>query len=135
MRLFLKKKSPDRIEFGIIYGGIALLILVAGRFLPVLSWAPDCVFRGLTGVPCPTCGATRSVVHLSHGNILPAFAINPLITLLLISASVYFIFSLVSVVFDLPRVNVFLSETEKQIVRAGVVILLLAQWAYLVMLF
>jgi hypothetical protein len=135
MRLFLKKKTPEGIEFGIIYGSIALLILAVGRFLPVLSWAPDCVFRGLTGIPCPTCGATRSVVHLSHGNFLSAFTMNPLITVLLIAATVYFVVSLVSAMFDLPRMSVFFTDSEKHIVRAGVAILLLVQWVYLVILF
>ena len=56
MQLLLKKRSPDQIEFGIIYGGIALVILGAGWLRSVLSYAPDCVFKGLTGIPCPTCG-------------------------------------------------------------------------------
>ncbi len=135
MRLFLKKKSPDSIEFGIIYGGIAVLIVGVGRFLPILSWTPECVFRGLTGVSCPSCGATRSVVHLSQGNVLSAFTMNPLITLFLMSASAYFFISLVSAVFDFPRVSILFTDTEKQIVRAGVIILLLVQWVYLVNLF
>ena len=132
MRLSLHKKTPDRIEFGIIYGGIALMIVAAGRFLPVLSLAPDCVFRGLTGVPCPSCGATRSMVHLSHGLVLSAFAMNPLTTLCLISAVAWFSASIVSAVLDLPRIGIILTTAEKQIVRAGAVILLFAQWAYLV---
>ena len=134
MRLFLKKKTPDRIEFGIIYGGIALLILGAGRLHPILSFAPDCVFKGLTGIPCPTCGSTRSVVYLSHGKVLSAFAMNPLTTLCLISAVVYFFFSLMSSVFDLPRISFLLTDMEKNVVRAGVAALLLLQWAYLIIL-
>ncbi len=135
MRLYLKKKSSNQIEFGIIYGGIALVMLGAGRLLPILSFAPDCVFKGLTGIPCPTCGSTRSVVHLAHGDILSALAMNPLTTLCLISAIVYFIASLMSVAFDLPRINVILADKEKNVMRAGVVMILLAQWAYLIIRF
>ena len=51
MQLFLKKRAPDQIEFGIIYGGIALAILGAGWSQSILSFAPDCVFKGLTGIP------------------------------------------------------------------------------------
>jgi hypothetical protein len=134
MRLYLNKKTPDRIEFGIIYGGIALLILGAGRFLPILSLAPHCVFRGLTGIACPTCGATRAIMHLSQGNILSAFAMNPLTTLCLISAVAWFFTSLAGAAFDLPRIGVILTDTEKHIVRAGAAILLLVQWVYLVIL-
>lgn len=132
MRLYLKTRTTSRIEFGIIYGGIALLMLGAGRLLPVLSFAPDCVFKELTGIPCPTCGSTRSVVYLSHGDILSALAMNPLTALCLIAAIVFFFVGLVSVAFDLPRINFLLTEKEKNVMRAGVVMLLLVQWAYLI---
>lgn len=134
MRLFLKKRAADQIEFGIIYGGIALVMLGAGRLQAVVSFAPDCAFKGLTGIPCPTCGSTRSVVHLSHGDILSAFAMNPLATLCLISAVLYFLYSLMSAAFALPRICFFLTNKEKNVVRAGAVMLLLLQWAYLIML-
>jgi hypothetical protein len=132
MRLYLKKKSSNQIEFGIIYGGIALLMLGVGRLLPILSYAPDCVFKGLIGIPCPTCGSTRSVVHLAHGDILSALAMNPLTTLCLMAAIAYFISSLMSMAFDLPRINFLLADKEKNVMRAGAVMILLAQWAYLI---
>ena len=37
-----------------------------------------CVFRSLTGVPCPTCGTTRAATAFLDGNLLAAFAANPL---------------------------------------------------------
>jgi hypothetical protein len=134
MRLFLKKRAPDQIEFGIIYGCIALLMLCAGWVQPLLSFAPACVLKGLTGIPCLTCGATRSVVHLSHGDILSAFIMNPLTTLFLISSVLYLIYSLISAAFHLPRVSMLLTDKEKNAVRAGVVMLLIVQWAYLIIL-
>jgi len=135
MRLYLKKKSSHQIEFGIIYGGIALLMLGAGRLLPILSFAPDCVFKGLTGLPCPACGSTRSVVHIAHGDILSALAMNPLTTLCLMAAIAFFIYSLMSAAFDLPRINFLLADKEKNVMRAGVVMILLGQWAYLIIRF
>jgi hypothetical protein len=134
MQLRLKKRSPDQIEFGIIYGGIALVILGAGWLQSILSFAPDCVFKGLTGIPCPTCGATRSVVHLSHGDILTAFTMNPLTTLCLMTAVLCFIYGLLSAAFHLPRIGFFFTDKERTAMRAGVVMLLLVQWAYLIIL-
>jgi hypothetical protein len=134
MRLLLKKRAPDQIEFGIIYGGIALVVLGAGGLLPILSVAPDCVFKVLTGIPCLTCGSTRSVVHLSHGDILSAFALNPLTTLCMISAILYLIYSLMSAAFNLPRISLLLTNTESNMIRAGALMLLLAQWTYLIIL-
>jgi hypothetical protein len=134
MQLRLKKRSPDQIEFGIIYGGIALVILGAGWLQSILSFAPDCVFKGLTGIPCPTCGATRSVVHLSHGDILTAFTMNPLTTLCLMTAVLCFIYGLLSAAFHLPRIGFLVTDKERTAMRAGVVMLLLVQWAYLIIL-
>jgi hypothetical protein len=37
-----------------------------------------CIFKNVTGVPCPSCGITRSLVQLVHGNILEAIYVNPL---------------------------------------------------------
>lgn len=34
---------------------------------------PCCMFRSLTGLPCPFCGLTRSFVSLSHGRWREAF--------------------------------------------------------------
>lgn len=37
-----------------------------------------CLFKATTGVPCPSCGITRSVLLLLQGNVLEAVWINPL---------------------------------------------------------
>ena len=43
-----------------------------------------------TGYTCPGCGSTRALYHLTHGNVLEAFRLNPgLITLLLLSVTDY----------------------------------------------
>ena len=50
---------------------------------PVWIWlAPHlrpCVFRSVTGIPCPSCGATRGVLALIHGHPVEAFGFNPLV--------------------------------------------------------
>jgi hypothetical protein len=46
-----------------------------------LALAPHlraCVFHSLTGIPCPTCGTTRTAVAMLHGDLAAAFAANPL---------------------------------------------------------
>ena len=46
-----------------------------------LALAPHlrpCIFHSLTGIPCPTCGTTRAATAFLDGNILAAFAANPL---------------------------------------------------------
>jgi hypothetical protein len=40
-----------------------------------------CVFKGLTGLPCPTCGSTRTLARLFSLDPAGALAMNPLATL------------------------------------------------------
>ena len=37
-----------------------------------------CLIKHVTNMPCPSCGTTRSVMSLSHGNFIEALSINPL---------------------------------------------------------
>lgn len=49
------------------------------------SWStalPECTIRRFTGLHCPGCGGTRCTVHLLHGEVGAALAMNPLVVLL-----------------------------------------------------
>ena len=131
MRFVLARRARGQIEFGIIYGVIALLALFAGRFIPVLSFAPSCAFKALTDLPCPTCGATRAIVHLSQGELFSALAMNPLIFAGFLAAVLALFYSLFTLVFDLPRISIALSEYERNRVRIAAVLVLLLNWIYL----
>ena len=45
--------------------------------------APGCLLRAVTGIPCPFCGLTHSMMALGQGNLAAAVAQNPLGLLLL----------------------------------------------------
>ena len=130
MHLTLKKRASGDIVFGLIYGTIAILALIAVRFLPVLELMPSCVFRAFTGIPCPTCGATRSLVHLANGNLSASFSMNPAIALLMFAALLMFSYD-VATLFSGSRISLSLTPREATLIRAGVVVVLLANWAYL----
>lgn len=73
--------SPQR-QLGLLWGGVALALValsrLPARWLPVL---PPCPVKTLTGLPCPTCGATRTAWALAHLDLLGALAVSPLATL------------------------------------------------------
>ncbi len=131
MNVAFSRREPGGIEFGIIYGAIVLLALVIARFPPVLSLIPDCTFRVLTGFPCPTCGSTRSLVHLSHARFLPAFVMNPLASFILIGMSIGFFYGIITLFLKLPRVRISLSDAEKDRVRKTAFLIVLLNWLYL----
>jgi Protein of unknown function (DUF2752) len=67
-------------QLGLLWGGAALLAAALLPLAPALAaGAPACLFRSLTGLPCPTCGATHAVVALSRLDLASAFAANPLV--------------------------------------------------------
>ena len=49
------------------------------------SKSTHCLFKYVTGIPCPSCGVTRSVVCLLHLNIKDALLLNPLGVIVLIA--------------------------------------------------
>lgn len=36
-----------------------------------------CLIKEVTGVPCPSCGTTRAIEALAHGNLQASFLLNP----------------------------------------------------------
>jgi hypothetical protein len=52
---------------------------VLGRWLLIL---PACLFYELSGLPCPTCGATRATLAFARGDWLTALHLNPLVVLI-----------------------------------------------------
>jgi heme A synthase len=53
------------------------------RSVPSLRFPVICPLRRFFGIPCPTCGMTRSVVHLVQGRPLDSFAAHRLGPLML----------------------------------------------------
>jgi hypothetical protein len=64
---------------GLYWGAVSLGLLLAVALIPRISGlVPPCLFRSLTGVPCPTCGATRAALALARLDPVAAWISNPL---------------------------------------------------------
>lgn len=50
-------------------------------FVALTPFTPRCPFHVITGIPCPSCGATRAGLALLSGHPILAFRLNPLATL------------------------------------------------------
>ena len=66
---------------------------VAAKLLTVIPirLVPSCGFRTATGHPCPTCGATRLILHLMAGRWQAAFKSHPFFFVLLAGLSLWVI--------------------------------------------
>jgi uncharacterized protein DUF2752 len=90
-----------------------------------------CVFKALTGWPCPTCGATRALGLLFRGDVPGAFRMSPLATL---GAAGLLLWGLADLAL-LPRGRAFALELSPRLgppARAAAVLILLGNWAYLI---
>jgi hypothetical protein len=122
---------PGAPPLGAILGGIGLLggLAVSLLGLDRLPFAV-CLFKSLSGLPCPTCGSTRAVARLFARDPAGALAMNPLTTLGALAVAAWALADLVL----LPRGRALSVELEPRLaslVRAGVILAFLLNWAYL----
>jgi hypothetical protein len=126
------RARPGAAPLGAIFGGIGLLGGAAVALLG-LDRIPLtlCVFKGLTGVPCPTCGSTRTLARLATGDVAGAMAMNPAAALAAAGVALWALADLAL----LPGRRALAVEASPRLgraLRAAVPLLLLLNWAYLV---
>lgn len=134
MKIQRRPIIPGSRDPELIWGSILLLAaLLATAWLFSGIATPRCLLHAATGIPCPTCGMTRSTWHLLHGEIGRAFLLNPLMTAALLGAALYVCYASVVVIGRLPRLRLeALTKTEANLVRIAAIGLLAANWLYLI---
>jgi hypothetical protein len=87
-----------------------------------------CLFKRFTGLACPTCGFTRGMLALLHGDVTQVWLYNPLLF------SVFTLFFTATAVRILlgRSLRVYLTNTERQIVWILSFALLFVNWAYVI---
>ena len=88
-----------------------------------------CLFRALTGLPCLTCGTTRSVMSLLQGRFVQAWLYNPM---MFSGMVMFFVATLARIVLG-RSVRVHLNEPQRTLVWIAAAILLLSNWAYVIL--
>lgn len=129
----LRVTAPiGRLPLGAIFGTIGALGAAAvGLFgLDRLPFNV-CLFKSLSGLPCPTCGSTRAVGCLVHLDVAGAIAMNPLAT---VAMGLVAIWSLCD--FGLltrgRALDVEIARPLGRIVRVLALAMVAANWLYLV---
>ena len=110
---------------------LAVAVLLASRLPP--SRLPLCGLKRLTGIPCPTCGAWRTCCALVSGSWADAWRCQPLLAsafFLLAGVSLY---ASVTAIGRWPRLFPILSHREFRALCWAVAVMVLVNWAYLVL--
>jgi hypothetical protein len=132
MRFEVEKTTrwPAWALWPVVGGSVWLSLIGAFRFLyPVRSAGVVlCPLKRMSGVPCPTCGATRSVLSLLNGNPGGAIAYNPLFF-----AGTMLLFAVVLIRLVLARkVRIHVSRTERLGIWVLLTVFVLSNWAYVI---
>jgi hypothetical protein len=133
MRLCWRHRAADEIDHELIWLAVSTASMAVGAaWLALgLTW-PRCPFLVLTGLPCVTCGATRSTLAFLHGHFLSALGWNPLAFFALVSVLVFDLYAAMVLIGGRPRLRIVDSSTaEKNVLRIAVVCLLALNWIYL----
>ena len=129
VRLAARAGAPP---LGAIFGGIGL-VAAAAVWLLHLDRLPltFCLFKGFTGLPCPTCGSTRALGHLFAWDFAGALRMNPFTTMVAVVVAGWALADLAL----LPRRQALDVEVSPRVafaLRVGALVLFLANWVYLV---
>src|SRR5437016_13411111 len=119
MWLCLRRFAPGELVHELLWLSVSLSSLVAAAAWLALGlpW-PHCAFHELTGLPCVTCGATRSAIAFFHGNIVSAWKWNPLVFACFCGLSIINVYGFVVVVTGMLRWWVaFVSQLEQKSTR------------------
>ncbi len=74
------RARPGALPLGAILGLIGLGGALVVRFGGLANLGLMlCTLKALTGIPCPTCGGTRTVALLARFDLAGAWAMNPLV--------------------------------------------------------
>lgn len=133
MRLAWRRRSANEPDHELIWlaVSVASIALGAAWLMLGLRW-PRCPFLALTGLPCVTCGATRSTIAFLHGDFLSALRWNPLALAALCALVVFDLYAAIVLIGRRPRLRIVdWSGKEKNMVRIAAISLLVLNWIYL----
>ena len=95
---------------------------------------PICIFKKVTGIPCPSCGSTRSMIALIHGDFLSGILWNPMGLLLLGGLIIFPIWLLHDLSRKRDSFHIFYTSIEKKLMQKHVawplLLLVLLNWGW-----
>ena len=93
-----------------------------------------CLFKNATGIACPSCGSTRSLLEITKGNFTEAFLINPLGYVIALLLLIFPLWLLYDIIFNKDSLYKSYGQFEKTLKIKGIalilILLILANWAW-----
>ena len=122
--------TADR-RLGLTWGAVALAaVLLAPLATQTAPLLPGCLFRELTGLPCPTCGITHAALALARWDLPHALAFNPLATL---GALVFLVGGVAAAAASLAGRPLTEPRLSGRAPRSAALLAVAANWAWLLL--
>lgn len=126
-------RPPPGRELGLLWGAVAAALVAVSPLAPGVAAAlPACAFRGLTGLPCAGCGATRTALALARLDVAEALACNPLAAIGTLAFVGGGLLAGALALAGRPLREPDCRRLSSPLVRLLMVVLVLANWVYLV---
>ena len=135
MRLLWRNGSVNKPDHELIWLAVSVASITGGAAWlgMALPW-PRCPFLATTGLPCVTCGATRSAIAFLHGDFLSALRWNPLAFVALCALIAFDLYAVIVLLGRMPRLRIVdWTTTEKNAARIMVISLVALNWIYLLL--
>jgi hypothetical protein len=133
MRLLWRRRPANGPDHELIWLAVSVAVLAGSVAWLALSlpW-PRCPFFAVTGLPCVTCGATRSAIAFLHGDFLTALRWNPLAFVAFVGLIAFDLYATIVLVGRTARLRmVDWTLAEKKVMRIAAISLLALNWIYL----
>lgn len=88
-----------------------------------------CLFKRVTGLPCPSCGTTRAAEHLARGHVAQAVATQPF----MVGAGVLFVLMTLLRVGFSRRLQMETSRRARRAVGALIAVAFVVNWVYVIL--
>lgn len=95
-----KNMSKNRFFRTVLGAGIILSVIAVFIWGYYIRLPLPCLFYRMTGMLCPTCGATRAVISLVHGDFLQAFKYNAFVAVTFIPITIWIVFTALGIIIN-----------------------------------
>jgi Protein of unknown function (DUF2752) len=129
-----RQAAPGALDRALI--GASVVTATAGMAAAWLHWfgLPPlaCPLRAVTGIPCPTCGATRAFASLIDGHVAASFRFNPAVPLAAVASLAFVPYVATTRLLGLPRLSIAWSAAERRALRIAAGLAVMALWTFLI---
>jgi len=112
-----------------------IFILISGYFFlynfsNLIEGDTFCIFKSITGFPCPACGSTRATLLLLHSQFWNSILINPfgLLTNILVIFSIFWM--IIDIIKNKETFLPFLKRDWNINIKIFVLVVVLANWIW-----